>query len=191
MESIQNTCRRFQVTNFTVASAALALLLSKWMNSSDIIFGVTVSGRTSSIAHSDTAVGLFINTLPVRLQVSPIASIETFLITLQKHFNDMQKRDSISLKTIQSLIGNGDMLFEVLLVFENFGTQWTEGSLPSGAKATHFSWSGSTNYPLCIVITPDHSTWSVHFVRKLLFIEPSLWAYVIFKPNLVINSATK
>ena len=66
---LQQLARTQQVTLNTVVQGAWALLLSRYSGSEDVVFGATVSGRPASLAGVEEMVGLFINTLPVRVQV--------------------------------------------------------------------------------------------------------------------------
>src|SRR5689334_3624407 len=58
------------VTLNTLVQGSWALLLSRYSGEQDIVFGATRAGRRSSIAGADSMVGLFINTLPVRVHIS-------------------------------------------------------------------------------------------------------------------------
>ena len=48
---------------------AWALLLSRYSGERDVVFGTVVSGRPADAAGVESMVGLFINTLPVRVRV--------------------------------------------------------------------------------------------------------------------------
>ncbi|WP_240196986.1 condensation domain-containing protein, partial [Nonomuraea lactucae] len=54
--------RRARVTLGTVVQAGWALLLSRYSGESDVVFGLTVSGRPAELAGMESIVGLFINT---------------------------------------------------------------------------------------------------------------------------------
>src|SRR5262249_48838169 len=66
-QRLQELARGQQVTLNTVVQAAWATLLGRYSLERDVVFGGTVSGRSAPIAGMDAMVGLFINTLPVRL----------------------------------------------------------------------------------------------------------------------------
>jgi condensation domain-containing protein len=65
---LQQLARTHQVTLNTVVQGAWALLLSRYSGSEDVVFGTTVSGRPANLAGVEEMVGMFINTLPVRVQ---------------------------------------------------------------------------------------------------------------------------
>jgi aspartate racemase len=85
----------------------------------DVVFGVTVAGRPSEIAGIESMVGLFINTLPLRIKLSPSQP----LLELLKQVQDSQSRliahQHLGLAEIQQLAGSG-ALFDSLVVFENY-----------------------------------------------------------------------
>ena len=51
--------------------AAWAVLLGRLTGRDDVVFGVTVAGRPAEIAGVESMVGLFINTLPLRIALPP------------------------------------------------------------------------------------------------------------------------
>lgn len=59
-----------QVTMSTVVHGAWSILLARYSGETDIVFGATVSGRPAEFAGVETMLGLFINTLPVRIRVA-------------------------------------------------------------------------------------------------------------------------
>ena len=59
--------RKYKVTTASVLYSAWGVLLQKYTNNDDVLFGTTVSGRSANIKDIETIVGLFINTLPLRV----------------------------------------------------------------------------------------------------------------------------
>ncbi|MDP1513505.1 condensation domain-containing protein, partial [Paenibacillus ottowii] len=57
-----------QVTINTLIQTVWGVLLQKYNNSSDVVFGSVVSGRPGDIPGVEYMIGLFINTIPVRVQ---------------------------------------------------------------------------------------------------------------------------
>ncbi|NEQ28113.1 MAG: non-ribosomal peptide synthetase, partial [Microcoleus sp. SIO2G3] len=69
--ALQFLAQQHQLTLNTLVQGAWALLLSRYSGHEDVVFGTTTSGRPPALAKAESMVGLFINTLPVRVQVSP------------------------------------------------------------------------------------------------------------------------
>ncbi len=69
--ALMDVARRQGVTLNTVVQAAWAMLLGRLTGRDDVVFGVTVAGRPPEVAGIENMVGLFINTLPLRVQLPP------------------------------------------------------------------------------------------------------------------------
>ncbi|WP_245672572.1 condensation domain-containing protein, partial [Aldersonia kunmingensis] len=67
------------VTVNTMVQAAWAILLGRMTGSSDVVFGATVSGRPADVAGVESMVGLFINTIPVRVRIATDATVAGLL----------------------------------------------------------------------------------------------------------------
>jgi non-ribosomal peptide synthase protein (TIGR01720 family) len=109
------------VTINTVAQAAWALALSHAGGTRDVLFGSTVSGRSAPLPGLDRAVGVFINTLPTRVQVLPDLGVENWLASLQSQQAEAREYEYTPLVKIQgwSELPSGVPLFDSIFVFEN------------------------------------------------------------------------
>src|SRR5262249_41114100 len=83
MAALQNLARSQKLTLNTVVQGVWAILLSRYSGGEDIVFGNVVSGRPADLTGVESMIGLFINTLPVRVDVSPEASLLPWLRQLQ------------------------------------------------------------------------------------------------------------
>ena len=68
----------------TFVQASWAILLGRLTGREDVVFGVTVAGRPPEIAGIETMVGLFINTLPLRIKLPPAKPLLTLLREVQE-----------------------------------------------------------------------------------------------------------
>ena len=75
--------RQHRLTLNTLVQGAWALLLNRYSGNGDVVFGAVVSGRPSDLAGSESMVGMFINTLPVRVTVPHDAQLLSWLESLQ------------------------------------------------------------------------------------------------------------
>src|SRR6185503_2677559 len=82
-EKLQSYARRQQVTLNTVVQGAWAILLSRYSGREEVVYGVTVSGRPAELAGVEQMVGMFINTLPVRVKVDGQARVDEWFKELQ------------------------------------------------------------------------------------------------------------
>ena len=154
---LQDRARASRVTMSTMVQAAWAVLLSRYCDTEDVLFGITVSGRPYDFPEIDSMVGLLINTLPLRVRVSLHEAAASCLQKIQYKAAEIREYETTSLKQIHewSEVRQNHMpLFESLVVFENFVGH--DSSLNLGGKIeltqTHLA---RTNYPLTLVINPD------------------------------------
>ncbi len=108
------------VTVYTVIQAAWGMLLSKYNNTSDVVFGSVVSGRPSEVDGVETMMGLFINTIPVRVSTENTHRVAELLKAVQKNALESDEHSYNALAEVQSLSELGRGLFDHIMVFENF-----------------------------------------------------------------------
>ena len=149
-EQLQQYGRREQVTMNTLVQGAWSLLLSRYSGQQDVVFGATVSGRPAELAGAEQMVGLFINTLPVRVQVNGEERVSEWLRGLQRAQVEARQYEYSPLAEIQrwSEVERGVGLFETLVVFENFPVEAATGRLSGDIAVTDVRAIERTNYPL-------------------------------------------
>ncbi|MGX1315217.1 amino acid adenylation domain-containing protein/non-ribosomal peptide synthase protein (TIGR01720 family) [Streptomyces calvus] len=111
--------RSLGVTLNSVVQAAWGLVLSRLLGRTDVVFGVTVAGRPADLPGVEDRVGLFINTLPLRLRVRPQEPLGDLLVRLQAEQTRLLDHQHLGLARIQRAAGLGD-LFDTSMVFENY-----------------------------------------------------------------------
>ena len=107
------------VTLNTIFQAIWGVLLRQYSNSNDIVFGAVVSGRPQDLIGADTMVGLFINTIPVRMKFQDECSFETLIKETQRNAIESEQYHFCSLAEIQN-ISNQQELFDHIMIFENY-----------------------------------------------------------------------
>ncbi|MFE7524170.1 amino acid adenylation domain-containing protein [Kitasatospora sp. NPDC057542] len=119
---LESFAREARVTVNTLIQGAWALLLSRYSGDRQVCFGTTVGGRPADLPGSDEMVGLFINTLPARLTVSPDSDLRTWLREIQEQQVDGRQFEYVSLAQVRNwaAIPAGTDLFDSCVVFENF-----------------------------------------------------------------------
>ncbi len=155
---LQELARRAQVTLNSIVQGAWAILLSRSSGQRDVVYGSTVSGRPADLDGSEAMVGLFINTLPVRLGAPPRAFLLPWLQEVQARLAEMREHEHSPLARVQawSDVPRGTQLFDSILVFENYHV---DESLGRGLAQTRLEIEDyrtveSTNYPLCLLVGP-------------------------------------
>lgn len=119
-EKIEHFARQQRVTVNSVVQAGWALLLGRYSGTRDIIFGATVSGRSVPVAGVAMMMGLFINTLPVRVKLKGELTTGDFVRDLQNRQTQARQYEYSSLVEVQRCcdIPSGQPLFENILVFD-------------------------------------------------------------------------
>ena len=146
--------RRHGLTFNSVIQAAWALLLGRHSGRGDVVYGVTVSGRTPELDGIDTMVGLFINTLPMRVRLEPEIPLVDWFKRFQGDLTALRQVEYSPLAEVQgwSEVPGGEALFDTVVVFENYPVQVSANG--SGPRVSDLRNYGSTNYPLVLVIEP-------------------------------------
>ncbi|WP_095989705.1 non-ribosomal peptide synthetase [Cystobacter fuscus] len=121
-EALSAFARQHGLTVNTVVQGAWAILVGHYSGREDVVFGTTVSGRPPELPGVEQMVGLFINTLPVRVRLTPDEPLVAWLGALQAWLLEMRQHEHSPLVKVQrwSEVPAGTPLFETLLVFENY-----------------------------------------------------------------------
>src|SRR5205085_4004820 len=119
--ALQSLARQHRLTLNTLIQGAWALLLSRYSGEEEVLFGATVSGRPATLEGVESMVGLFINSLPVRVKVFPHEPLLSWLERLQEEMVELREYEYSSLVQIQgwSEVPRGTPLFESIVVVQN------------------------------------------------------------------------
>src|SRR5581483_4282174 len=156
-EALQQFARQQQVTLNTLLQGAWALLLSRYSGHDDVLFGTTVSGRPVNVPGIESIIGLFINTLPLRVRIDPLQSVPSLLQQLQAQQIESRQYEYSPLAQVQSWseVPRGTPLFESLFVFENYPLEKsTTQPGETRFEIQAMSLVEQTNYPISIFIIP-------------------------------------
>ncbi len=152
--ALMQQARARSLTVNTYIQGLWAILLGRLTGRDDVVFGVTVAGRPPEIAGIESMVGLFINTLPLRVKLSPEQPLAALLSALQDSQSRLMAHQHLGLAEIQSLAGLGE-LFDTLVVFENYPVdQAALAKAGNGLHVTHIAGYNATHYPVALVAAP-------------------------------------
>ncbi|MFZ5526642.1 MAG: amino acid adenylation domain-containing protein [Pseudomonadota bacterium] len=116
------------LTLSTLMQAALGLLLRRHGLGDDIVFGTTLAGRPPELPGSLDMVGLFIQTVPVRLRIAAHRPLIEWLHQVQSDAAQAAEHAHVSLRELQAALqgpdapAGGRALFDCLLVIESYPT---------------------------------------------------------------------
>lgn len=147
---------RFSIN--TLVHAAWSLILMTYTGRDDVVYGATFSGRDPRLQGIEKMIGVFINTLPVRIARVPGQGIRAWLQGLQNNLNRLKDHELDSLTQIKrcSELDVQANLFDSLLVVENYPDHQLNGEngipgIPTFTQVTHVEQS---NYPCVLLMLP-------------------------------------
>ncbi|MCB0091047.1 MAG: AMP-binding protein, partial [Caldilineaceae bacterium] len=194
-EQLNTFARRYRLTVNTIIQGCIGLLFSKYSRESDVIFGVTVAGRPGELAQNEQMVGLFINTLPLRIKITNNRRVLAWLEGIQ---NDMVQQNEVAYTPLIDIqrwsdLPAGANLFEYIYVFENYPLDESALAQLGDLKLDSFQGVYETNYPLAIVVLP-RAEFAIHLTYDLSRFDPAaieqmaghlqtLLASLIARPN--------
>ncbi len=153
--AIDNLLRSGNVTVSSMALGLWALLLVRLTGRTDVVFGLTTSGRPSELPNVDRLVGLMINTLPFNLSVPQDGTTLSWLRKVQREQIRIQENQYVSLAEMRGWSGLSwkDRMFDTIVVSGNYPAPAAIGKLTSievsGARSLV-----ETSLPLTLRVEP-------------------------------------
>ncbi|WP_157244100.1 non-ribosomal peptide synthetase, partial [Paenibacillus elgii] len=175
-EQMQRTAKQHQVTMNTLLQAAWGVVLQKYNNNGDVVFGSVVSGRPDDIPGIDRMIGLFINTVPVRIHCEAETTFADLLRSTQEQALASRDFETYPLYEIQALTEQKQDLVNHIIVFENYPVEQRMEQMGSrGAESfaiTDVAMSEQTNYAFNITVIPGDDL-GIHFEYNALAFDRS------------------
>ncbi|HEX6718000.1 MAG TPA: amino acid adenylation domain-containing protein [Pyrinomonadaceae bacterium] len=154
--ALQRLAQQHDLTLNTLLQGAWALLLSRYSGHEDVVFGATLSERSPELAGVEAMVGLFINTVPIRVHVPGRARLIPWLQQLQTRQLERERYAHSALVEIHgwSSVPRGMSLFESIVVFENYPIDVSREAQDSNLEIDNVRIFERTNYPLTLIVVP-------------------------------------
>ncbi len=124
VEAARRAASRTNTSLNTMLQAAWALVLLRYTGDTDVVFGATRACRHSALEGSaDGMIGLFSNTLPVRVRLAADRTVAEVLQDIRQQSLAIRPHEHASLAHIQTQagFGAGNPLFGTLVMFESHG----------------------------------------------------------------------
>ncbi|MDI9894478.1 non-ribosomal peptide synthase/polyketide synthase [Rhodococcus sp. IEGM 1381] len=150
------TARSLGVTPNTVVQAAWAVLIARVLGRNDVVTGMTVSGRPEELPELAHAVGPFITTVPLRVQLRPNETVGDLCGRLHVEQADLLDHHHVGLAVINADVGLGE-LFDTGMVFENYPIDESllqERAARAGWECAAVEAADATHFTLAIEATP-------------------------------------
>jgi len=151
--ALTELARSHHTTVSTVLQAAWSQLLMSITGQRDIAFGVVVAGRQAEVAGTDSMVGLLINTVPMRVSISPDGDVTQLLDQLRDFRSRTIEHEHLGLNEIHRAAGLSK-LFDTVFVFENYPTDTSVLSGADGLAVTDVDSRDYYHYPLTVQAVP-------------------------------------
>ncbi len=151
-EALTVLAREHGITLSTVVQGAWAILLSRWSGEEDVVVGATRACRRSALPEAEEMIGLFINTLPVRVHVRGEAPLLPWLQELRAQQVAVRPFEHTPLVDVQrwSGLAGGTPLFESIVVFDTASLNATMRALGPTFARREFELREQTTYPLTL-----------------------------------------
>ncbi|MDY7903918.1 MULTISPECIES: non-ribosomal peptide synthetase [Bacillus] len=157
---LKNIAARAGATLNTVFQALWGMLLQRVSRCDDAVFGSVVSGRPSDLAGVEKMVGLFINTIPVRVKSGSFSFLE-LVRHLQQETLQAEAYSYYPLYDIQAQSPLKQALFDHIIVFENVPAQREIENVSQAGSfdfaVEDFTMEEVTNYGCSIKVIPGNS----------------------------------
>jgi len=155
---LQRVAQRCRVTPNTVIQAAWTLTLARHSGQDDLLYGVTVAGRPTDMDQAQQTIGLFINTIPMRVRLPQDRALPAadWLRVLLDQNAEMRNHEHLPLAEVQAFSGvaPGQPLFDSLVVFENAPIAGSVFERAAAMGLRSLGMRTHTNYPLTVVLLP-------------------------------------
>lgn len=153
--ALKALAKTFGTTLNVLFQAIWGVIIAKYHNRNDVVFGAVVSGRPPEIPGIESMVGLFINTIPVRVQFTHDQAFGDVLGQCHRHFIEAESHHYCQLADTQSVSELKHKLFDHILIFENVPVSGpdeaaTEAGL--GFQLSHHDAREHTNYDLDVTV---------------------------------------
>lgn len=152
---LRNLADSAQVTFNTVVQGAWAILAGWYSGTEIALFGAPRACRHSSVPGADAMVGLLVNTVPVRVRMTPQQRLRPWLQQIRADWNSQRPHEQTPLSLIRSWcdVPPGNPFLSTLVACENARLADDLGTADERCPFRDLILRGSTDYPLVISAT--------------------------------------
>ncbi len=162
---LEDFTREHKLTPAHLFYGAWGLLLAKYNYTRDLLFGTTVSGRPANIRGIEEMVGLFINTLPLRLRFHGGEPVTAFLSRLASELRERESYEAAAPAEIlqyANVPGNRE-LFDTIMVIENYPLDQRLKDPGGNLSVEGYSMVEQAHYDLSVGVTVTETAALVDF----------------------------
>jgi amino acid adenylation domain-containing protein len=149
---VRTQARRLSVSAATLFHAAWALVVSRTSGRDDVVFGTVLLGRLQGTAGAQRTLGMFINTLPLRLRLEGMTAAELVEQT-QRELVELLNYEQASLAVAQrcsGITGSGSLFSTLLNYLHSTSSETEQSTMAPGIEM--LASQGRTNYPIALSV---------------------------------------
>jgi amino acid adenylation domain-containing protein len=179
---LQKFAGKNSVTLNTIFQSAWGILLGSYNGVRDVVYGAVVSGRPSDIPGVEAMVGIFVNTIPVRIKFTEDEKFTNLLARVQKEAVESERHHHYPLADIQSESELKQDLLDHIFVFENYPVakrikesmdrEGGDGKVKFGISRVDIR--DQTNYDFNLILIPGEQVSLKFHYNSLVYKEKNL-----------------
>ncbi|AFY44051.1 type I polyketide synthase [Nostoc sp. PCC 7107] len=156
-QALQSFATQHRLTLATIINGIWAVLLSRYTCCNNILYGCTVTGRPADLPGVESMVGMFVNTLPIHVNIDTEQLFLSWLQRFQLQLVEVRDYEYSQLTEIHkwSEIPQKLALFESIVVVENFPVSEFIRDWQGNIEFQHTQIYYRNNYPLNLVVYPN------------------------------------
>ena len=163
VQSLRGTASSLGVSTSAMITAAWSLVVSAMTSARDVAVGVTTSGRPPQLDGVEEMVGMFLNTLPLRVSTGDADTLGQFITAVHAAQLDLLSHQQTALTELHRLAGlrGGESIFESIIVYENLPP---EDTADDSLGLAQIDFRERSNYALALLVRPEEQ-----FILRLVF----------------------
>ena len=198
--ALRAVAQQHRLTLGTITQGVWALLLSRYTGDDDVVFGSVVSGRPAQLPGVESMIGLFINTLPVRMRIDGEEWLLSWLHKLQEQEVEMREQQHCPLVEVHgwSDVPRTDPLFETIVSVDNYPVDVFAEQVKVELRVREVQGRQRSNYPLAVVVVPgvelavrinwDRRRYHSEMITHILGNYARLLGRVATRPHVTLNA---
>ena len=180
-QNLERFAKEYKVSNNAVFESAFSLALQKFSGSDDVIFDKVISGRSIPLKNIENTLGLFVNTVPIRIKSDKNSTLADLMKEAQKQTINANKYGLLSLSEIYKLCNINGRLIDALFVFENYytGEDFVDDMEKGILSLKPIFFNEQTEFNLSVAVFKENGKYYIRTsYNKDLYTEAEITAFV-------------
>ena len=179
-QHVEQFARENKISPNSVFECAFSIALQKYSNSDDIIYDKIISGRSIPLKNIENTVGLFINTVPMRIQTNESTTLTDLLNETQNQTVNANKHGVLPLAEVYKTCNIDAKSVDALFVFENYYVGDLSTDMGKGSLSPELiSFNEQTEFNLNVVVLKERNRYTVRTsYAKEVYDEKDINAFV-------------